>query len=154
VAELAGLGLLATGPDAGVEDGLFRMKTALPLPPRGLLAKLRASFQLMASGLKKQVARRCSSLWKAGSAWTRSGSSANWLSRIGMGPAATCPSNKLAQQGFCHSWMAGMLFPLRAGLESTRSLPKGRPAQDENRDYAKKHKQRCDRVVYLPWTVY
>jgi hypothetical protein len=65
VAELADLGLLAAGPDAGVEDGLFRMKAALPLPPRGLLAKLRASFELMASGLKKQVARRCSSPWKA-----------------------------------------------------------------------------------------
>ena len=60
--------------------------------------------------------------------WIRSGSSANWLSRIGMGPAATCPSNRLAQQGFCHSWMAGMLLPLRAGFESTRSLLKGRPA--------------------------
>ncbi len=72
MAELAVLGLLATGPDAGVEDGLFRMKAAAPLPPRGLLAKLRASFQLMASGLKKQVARRCSSLWKAaGSACDR-----------------------------------------------------------------------------------
>jgi hypothetical protein len=60
--------------------------------------------------------------------WIRSGSSANWLSRIGMGPAATCPSNRLAQQGFCHSWMAGMLLPLRAGFESTKSLLKGRPA--------------------------
>jgi hypothetical protein len=69
VAELAVLGLLATGPDAGVEAGLFLMKAAAPLPPRGLLARLVASFQLMASGLKKQVARRCSSLWKpAGSA--------------------------------------------------------------------------------------
>jgi hypothetical protein len=69
VVELAVLGLLAAGPDARVEAGLFLMKAAAPLPPRGLLAKLRASFQLMASGLKKQVARRCSSLWKpAGSA--------------------------------------------------------------------------------------
>jgi hypothetical protein len=69
VAELAVLGLLAAGPDAGVEAGLFLMKAAAPLPPRGLLARLVASFQLMASGLKKQVARRCSSLWKpAGSA--------------------------------------------------------------------------------------
>ncbi len=67
--ELAVLGLLAAGPDARVEAGLFLMKAAAPLPPRGLLAKLRASFQLMASGLKKQVARRCNSLWKpAGSA--------------------------------------------------------------------------------------
>ncbi len=72
MAELADLGLLATGPDTGVEDGLFQMKAASPLPPRGLLAKLRASFQLMASGLKKQVARRCSSPWKAaGSACDR-----------------------------------------------------------------------------------
>jgi hypothetical protein len=69
VVELAVLGLLAAGPDPRVEAGLFLMKAAAPLPPRGLLAKLRASFQLMASGLKKQVARRCSSLWKpAGSA--------------------------------------------------------------------------------------
>ncbi len=67
--ELAVLGLLAAGPDARVEASLFLMKAAAPLPPRGLLAKLRAAFQLMASGLKKQVARRCSSLWKpAGSA--------------------------------------------------------------------------------------
>jgi hypothetical protein len=62
-----------------------------------------------------------------------------------MGPAATYPSNRLAQQGFCHSWMAGMLLPLRAGLESTRSLPKGRPAQRGNCVYAKQHKQQCDR---------
>ncbi len=55
VARLAVLGLLATGPDAGVEAGLFLMKAAAPLPPRGLLARLVASFQLMASGLKKQV---------------------------------------------------------------------------------------------------
>ncbi len=69
VAELVVLGLLAAGPDAGVEAGLFLMKAAAPLPPRGLLARLVASFQLMASGLKKQVARRCSSLRKpAGSA--------------------------------------------------------------------------------------
>jgi hypothetical protein len=69
VVELAVFGLLAAGPDAREEAGLFLMKAAAPLPPCGLLARLMASFQPMASGLKKQVARRCSSLWKpAGSA--------------------------------------------------------------------------------------
>ncbi len=81
MAELAVLDLLAAGPDAGVEAGLFLMKAAAPLPPRGLLARLVASFQLMASGLKKQVARRCSSLWKpAGSACGKTeGYSNRWV---------------------------------------------------------------------------
>ena len=55
MAELAVLDLLAAGPDAGVEAGLFLMKAAAPLPPRGLG---QAGGLLPADGLRLEEAGR------------------------------------------------------------------------------------------------